>query len=575
MSTNPFDDDAGKYLVLAGGGRRFSLWPADLAVPGGWRVALASSARVDCLSFVESQPAGRALGGARAAGDRVHDLVARHAERTPDALAVVGGEIRLTYAELDVRAARFAAHLAADGVGPGAMVGVHLPRDAGMVVALLAVLKAGAGYVVLDTTFPGARLAGMAADAGVTTVIAEEEPDWLGQGLRVVRLRTTDGRDVAPPPAAATCDDDVACVMFTSGSTGRPKGVAAPHRAMVATLTGQDYAPFGPGTVWLQCSPGSWDAFVLELWGPLLNGGTCVLHPHGRPDPLLIAGLVAAHGVTAAYLSVSLFNVIVDECPGALDGVEDLIVGGEPLSPEHLSRLRARSPRIRLRNGYGPVECMVFLTTHPITPTDIADGRVPVGRPLAGKQYHLLDAGLRPVANGEVGEVYVAGEGMAHGYVGRPGLTAERFVADPWGAPGERMYRSGDLGRRRADGALELLGRSDDQVKVRGHRVELSEVRAVVCRHQAVSDAAVVAGGERDRELVCFYTCGTTTVPEADLRTHLAGLLPDYMIPARLVRLGHLPLTTSGKVDRGELARRARQALHVHDDSCGRFCVGV
>jgi amino acid adenylation domain-containing protein len=372
--------------------------------------------------------------------------------------------------------------------------------------------------------------------------------------------------------------DDTACVMFTSGSTGRPKGVAAPHRAMVATLTGQDYAPFGPGTVWLQCSPGSWDAFVLELWGPLLNGGTCVLHPHGRPDPLLIATLVAEHGVTAAYLSVSLFNVIVDECPGALDGVEDLIVGGEQLSPAHLARLLARSPGIRLRNGYGPVECMVFLATHPITPADIAAGRIPVGEPLAGKRYHLLDATLSPVADGATGEVYVAGEGMAHGYVGRPGLTAERFVANPLGAPGERMYRSGDLGRRRADGALELLGRSDDQLKIRGHRVEPNEVRSVASRHPAVSDAAVVATGatgDRERELFCFYTCGAGTVPEAELRAHLAGLLPDYMIPAGLVRLGHLPLTTSGKVDRGELTRRARQSLHVHDDSCGRFCVGV
>jgi amino acid adenylation domain-containing protein len=569
VASNPFDD-ADRFLVLAGAEQRFSLWPAGLAVPAGWRVALATSTRADCLSFVASQPpAPRDRGPA---GACVHDLVARQAERTPGALAVVGGDVRLTYADLDARAADLATHLAAAGVGPGAVVGVCLPRDSDLVVTLLAVLKSGAGYAVLDSTLPGARLAGMVLDAGITVVIAARRPAWLAPELTFLPPHPADGPGAAPPPAAG---GDVACVMFTSGSTGRPKGVVAPHRAIVATLTGQDYAPFGAGAVWLQCSPGSWDAFVLELWGPLCNGGTCVLHPHGRPDPLLIAALVAEHGVTVAYLSGSLFNVIVDECPGALDGVEDLIVGGEPLSPEHLARLRARSPGIRLHNGYGPVECMVFLTTHPITPADIADGRIPVGTPLANKRYHLLDAGLRPVADGEIGEVYGAGEGLAHGYAGLPALTAERFVADPSGPPGTRMYRSGDLGRRRADGALELLGRTDDQVKIRGHRVELGEVRVAVGDHPDVSAAAVVAGGDRARELVCFYSCGTDVVPEPELRTYLAGLLPDYMIPARLVRLGHLPLNRNGKVDRAELSRRAQQELHVHDASCGRFCVGV
>jgi len=569
--TNPFDD-ADECLVLADAEQRFSLWPANFAVPAGWRVALAASARADCLSFMESQPSGPASRDRGPAGACVHDLVARQAERTPDALAVVGGDVRLTYAELDARAARVAAHLGAAGVGPGAIVGVCLSRDTDLVVTLLAVLKSGAGYAVLDSTFPGARLAGMVVDAGISVVIAAQRPAWLAAELAFLRPDLIDGPVAAPPPAAG---GDVACVMFTSGSTGRPKGVVAPHRAIVATVTGQDYAPFGVGAVWLQCSPGSWDAFVLELWGPLCNGGTCVLHPHGRPDPLLIAALVAEHGITVAYLSVGLFNVIVDECPGALDSVEDLIVGGEPLSPEHLARLYARTPGIRLRNGYGPVECMVFLTTHPITPADIADGRIPAGRPLAGKRYHLLDARLRPVADGEVGEVYGAGEGLAHGYVGLPGLTAERFVADPSGPPGTRMYRSGDLGRRGADGALVLLGRSDDQVKIRGHRVELNEVRAAVCGHPAVSAAAVVASGELARELVCFYSCGAVVVPEPELRTHLAGQLPDYMIPTRLVRLGHLPLSRNGKIDRAELSRRARQELHVHDASCGRFCVGA
>ncbi|MEV5716979.1 amino acid adenylation domain-containing protein [Amycolatopsis mediterranei] len=571
VTGNPFDD-ADEFLVLADTAQRYSLWPADLAVPAGWRVALAAKTRAECLSFVNSQSHGPVPRERGLTGACVHDLVARQAERTPDALAVVGADARLTYAELNARADRVAAHLAAAGAGPGAVIGVCLPRNTDLVVTLLAVLKSGAGYAVLDSTLPGTRLAGMVGDAGITCVIAAERPAWLAEEPAFVRPDLVEGPVATPPPAA---DGDIACVMFTSGSTGRPKGVGAPHRAIVATLTGQDYAPFGAGAVWLQCSPGSWDAFVLELWGPLCNGGTCVLHPDGRPDPLLIAALVAAHGITVAYLSAGLFAVIVDECPSALDGVEDIIVGGEPLSPEHLARLHARTPGIRLRNGYGPVECMVFLTSHPITPADIADGSIPVGRPLAGKRYHLLDARLRPVADGQVGDVYGAGEGLADGYVGRPDLTAERFVADPSGPPGTRMYRTGDLGRRRADGTLELLGRSDDQVKVRGYRVELDEVRVAVCGHPAVSSAAVVASGEQLRELVCFYSCGTVAVAEPELRGHLAGLLPEYMIPTRLVRLGCLPLNRNGKVDRAELSRRARQELHVHDASCGRFCVGV
>ncbi|MEO3835461.1 AMP-binding protein [Nonomuraea sp. B10E8] len=460
----------------------------------------------------------------------MHEVFARQAARTPGRTALIGAGGRLTYAELDARASALAARLGADpGVRPGRLVGVRMERGAEFVVALLAVLKAGAGYLVLDPDFPEERLRAVVADAGAAAVL------------------TSSGLEPLPYDAR---HDGVACVMYTSGSTGRPKGVAAPHRAIVATVTGQDYAPFD--AVWLQCSPVSWDAFALELWGPLLSGGTCVLHPGQRPDPMVMARLAAEHQVTCMYLSSSLFNVIVDEYPGALAGVRHLIVGGEAPSPAHVGRALERHPGLRVSNGYGPVEGMIFMTTHPITP---GDGPVPIGTPLRGKRVHVLDARLRPVADGEVGELYAAGEGLALGYLGRPGASAERFVADPFGAPGERMYRTGDLVRRRA-GTLEYVGRADEQVKIRGFRVEPDEVASVLAAHPAAARVSVVAREDTpgERRLVAYVVPrpGHAVDGEA-LRAHAAAALPAFMVPSAFVVLEALPLTATGKLDRAAL----------------------
>ncbi|MET7699934.1 amino acid adenylation domain-containing protein [Streptomyces sp. NPDC005485] len=360
----------------------------------------------------------------------VHELVEERVRAFPDATALIDGDDHLSYAELDARAARFAGLLAGHGVRHGDTVGVYLERSAELVVTVLGILKAGAAYVILDPGFPAARLRAMAADAAVGAVVARRDTPLDGVEGRPVHPEDAPAAAPLPPGAVRVHPDDLACVMFTSGSTGRPKGIAAPHRAVVATLTGQDFASFGPGAVWLQCAPLSWDAFALELWGPLMSGGTCVLHPGRRPEPFVMARLVAEHGVTSMYLSSSLFNVIVDEYPTALAGLRELLVGGEALSPPHVARALERRPDLRLGNGYGPVECMVFLTVHPITPEDLhTGGPLPIGRPLAGKRLYVLDEGLRPVPDGEPGELYAAGAGLAREYCGRPGLTAERFVA--------------------------------------------------------------------------------------------------------------------------------------------------
>ncbi|GHG97216.1 non-ribosomal peptide synthetase [Streptomyces lanatus] len=494
--------------------------------------------------------------GATGALYGVHELFTAQARRTPAATALVYGDERLSYGELDARADRLAARLWARGARPGAAVGVFLERSADMVVALLGTLKAGAAHVLLDPDFPAERLRGMAADAQVTVVVSRRGTHQPIGAVGSVAVEDAEAVESLAPGTVEVRPHDPACVMFTSGSTGRPKGIVASHAAITGTLIGQDFASFGAGAVWLQCSPVSWDAFALELWGPLLNGGLCVLHPGQRPDPVVMAGLVERHAVTSLYLSASLFHVIVDEYPRALAGVRELIVGGEPLSPAHAARALERHPGLRLSNGYGPVEGMVFLTVHPVTAEEVRDGRpVPIGRPLAGKRLRVLDDRLRPVPDGETGELYTAGAGVALGYRGRPGLTAERFVADPYGPPGERMYRTGDLVRRRPDGVLEYLGRADSQVKIRGFRVEPGEVETVLAGHPGVVRAAVVARPDAtgDKRLVAYVVPRQRPLSKGELREYAARVLADYLVPAAFVLLDALPLTPNGKLDRAAL----------------------
>ncbi|PWW54814.1 non-ribosomal peptide synthetase [Actinokineospora spheciospongiae] len=474
------------------------------------------------------------------------DLVERHT--TGDALAFDG--TRVTYAELNARANRLARHLLAHGVRRGDVVGVLLERGVEFAVAVVAVAKAGAGYTVLDPDFPDQRLAVVVEDTGVGVVVTDST-----SAARVC----VPTLDIARVPALSEANlnlpispDDVACVMFTSGSTGRPKGVVASHRALVGSLLGQDYATFGPDEVFLQCSPVSWDAFSLEFWGALAFGGLCVLHPGQRPEPAVVERLVGEHGVTMLQLSSSLFNFLVDETPAAFEGVRIAFTGGEAASAVHVARVLARFPDLVVANGYGPAESMGFTTTH-VVPADV-EGSVPVGRAVVNKRAYVLDAHLRPVLPGVVGEVYLGGVGLARGYAGRPGTTAERFVADPHGEPGERMYRTGDFARWTADGVLDFVGRADDQVKIRGFRVEPGEVEAAFAKHDAVAQVAVVAWKtEGEPARLVAYVVPRAAVSGRDLRTWAAGALPEHLVPAAVVLLDRMPITNNGKLDRGQL----------------------
>ncbi|HEY1569876.1 MAG TPA: amino acid adenylation domain-containing protein, partial [Pseudonocardiaceae bacterium] len=488
----------------------------------------------------------------------VHTLVAAQATARPDATALVHEDRRVTYRELNAEANRLAHHLIARGVGRGSTVAVCLPRGVPQVTAVLAVLKAGAAYLPLDPDHPAGRLAELVTLAGAhhtvvdATTGVEVSATLPGPLVDLDAEYATVAAAPATDPAAIAGPADPMCVMFTSGSTGTPKGVVLPHRAVAATLLDQRYLVFGGDETWLQCSPLSWDACALELFGALLSGATCVLQTGQVPDPAEIVALIAAHRITTLYLSSSLLNHIVDEHPDAFDGVRQVSTGGEAVSPAHVRLLLARYPALRLVNGYSPLESTIFTLTHDITLQDTDLRGIPLGRPVRGKRAVVLDRWLRPVPSGTPGELYLTGDGLAHGYLGQPGLTAQRFVACPFGAPGERVYRTGDLVRQSRDGVLEFLGRIDDQVKIRGFRVEPTEVATTLARHPAVRRVEVVVRPDtRGEDCLVAYSVADAT-PE-DLRAFAAAVLPTHLVPAAIVVLAELPRTPNGKLDRAVL----------------------
>ncbi|WP_189978574.1 non-ribosomal peptide synthetase [Streptomyces termitum] len=504
---------------------------------------------------------------AAAVGTPVHALFEDRAARTPHATALRSGDHGddlLDYGTLDERANRLAHHLGALGIGRGDTVAVLTERGPDLVTALLAALKAGAAYTLLDPAFPADRLARATADSGAALLVTHRGATPPFPVARHLDLDTDAAAVAARPghaPGVPVTGDDLACVMFTSGSTGRPKGVAVPHRALTTTYLGQDYARFGPDEVWLQSSPVSWDAFALELYGALAFGGTCVLQPGSRTDPQAVAALTRRHGVTQLQLSASLFNFLLEELPDTYDGLRTAFTAGERASVTHVAKALDQYPGLVVANGYGPVESLGLTTCHRAAPEDTTGTSIPIGRALRGKGVHVLDAALRPVPDGTTGELYASGGGLALGYLGRPALTAERFVASPHGAPGERLYRTGDLGHRTPDGVLEITGRADEQIKIRGFRVEPGEIEDALTRHPAVASAAVTVHEPAPGDLrLAAYVTAAGDAPDPDaLLDHLARLLPEHMVPATLDVLAALPLNANGKTDRRALPAPAER----------------
>ncbi|MGW8776039.1 amino acid adenylation domain-containing protein, partial [Streptomyces sp. NPDC055794] len=494
------------------------------------------------------------------------ELLAARAARTPDHEAVVFEGASLTYAELDARAGRLAAALAARGAGPERFVAVAVPRSAELVVALVAVVRSGAAYVPVDPGYPADRIAHILRDAGamlvLTTRDAEERLPQDGTPRLLLDDPAASPESAATAPVAAPAPDHPAYVIYTSGSTGRPKGVVVSHRAIVNRLAWmQDTYGLEPSDRVLQKTPSGFDVSVWEFFWPLIQGATLVVaRPEGHLDPAYLADTVRRAGVTTLHFVPSMLDVFLREPSAAsLSGLRRVFCSGEALSAELRARFRAVSD-VPLHNLYGPTEAAVDVTYWPCA-EDTGDGPVPIGRPVWNTRMYVLDAALRPVPVGVPGELYIAGVQLARGYLGRPGLSAERFTADPHGAPGSRMYRTGDLARRHHDGSLDYLGRADHQVKLRGFRIELGEIEAALVRQPEVAQAAVVLREDRpgDQRLVGYTVPAPGAEADAALLTaRLRELLPGYMVPAAFVTLPELPVTPNGKLDRRALPAPAR-----------------
>jgi amino acid adenylation domain-containing protein len=486
----------------------------------------------------------------------VAELIAARAARAPDAVAVETDSGSLRYGELVERAGALAGRLRACGVGPERLVAVALPRSADLVVAVLAVLFAGGGYVPLDPNAPAGRLEHMLADSGVDAVLTSAEHRAR---LPVTTATVLDVVDTATAPAAATHPaprpGNVAYVIYTSGSTGLPKGVAIEHRSLTNYVRWLvDAVGLGPDDRVLASSAPTFDAFGIELFPPLVAGGTVVVLPDtGGPDPDVLLGFAAARRVTMLAVVPTVLRMLV-ESP-LLDGctsVRQVVCGGEQLTGALAERFAARLP-VPLHNVYGPTEATIDVSGHTVRPTDRYTGPVPIGRPVAGARLYVLDDAGELAPAGAVGHLHVGGVPVGRGYPGHPALTAERFVPDPFGPPGARLYRTGDLVRW-TGAVLTYVGRVDAQVKVRGVRIEPGEIEAVLRADATVRDAVVLVREDQpgDQRLVAYVVPTAGFQPEP-LRAALRRSLPHTMMPAAIVALAQFPTTSSGKLDTAAL----------------------
>jgi amino acid adenylation domain len=482
------------------------------------------------------------------------------AARAPDAPAVVDGTVSLSYAELDAWSDRLAARLAMAGIRPGDRVGVCLVRSPGLIAALLAVLKAGAAYVPLDRAEP--RIAAMLADARPSAVVCapQDAPLLSKHGIRL--LHPADDRADSATSAHRAWrrpeghPEDLAYLMYTSGSTGLAKAVMVEHRNVTNLVTEPGYVRITPADRLLQLAPVTFDAATFEIWGALLNGACLVLAPPRGLCAADLRELVQDSRITVLWLTAALFHQQIDQEMETFRGLHTVLAGGDVLSVRHVRTLRETLPECRIVNGYGPTETTTFACCHLVGQDEELTRAVPIGRPIQNVTARVLDPGLREVPVGEAGELCIGGAGVSRGYWARPELTAERFVADPFGPdPDGRLYRTGDLARQRPDGVIEFLGRMDDQFKLRGYRIEPGEIENVLAGFPGVRQAAAALRTNHlgDRRLVAWVVLACTAVDRRALRRFAAERLPGHMVPSVFVPVESLPVTRNGKVDRPAL----------------------
>ncbi|CAM5333350.1 MULTISPECIES: non-ribosomal peptide synthetase [Streptomyces] len=484
-------------------------------------------------------------------------LISHYARTTPDALAVTDGETTLTYAGLEAAARDFAQVLRERGIRPGDAVGVLLPHSVPTVVTQLAVWCAGGHYVPLDPDYPPPRIATMLETAGaVLTVGSKDLTEAAGiPGDRALLPPAGSEQAGDATPFAEYDPDAVAYVMFTSGSTGRPKGVAVTHRGIAGLAHRPEYVTITPRDRVLFHSPVTFDASAFEVWGALANGAAVAVSTADRLSPTGLARDAERLGATVTVLTTALFHHLAARRSPLFGVLRGVLAGGEALSAQHARSVLRAHPWLELVNGYGPTEATTFATAHRVTDAD-CDGPPPIGRPVAGTTAYVMDEHGEPVAPGVRGELWLGGPRLALGYVGQPDRTAERFVDHP--AAG-RLYRTGDVVSARPDGTLDFHGRTDDQIKVRGFRIEPGEIEHALREHAGVADAAVVVQrpAPDDARLVAFVVPEDGAAPgAAALRAHLEERLPAHLVPNVWGFVDALPMTGVGKVDRRALAER-------------------
>ncbi len=484
------------------------------------------------------------------------------ANEHPNAVALVYGDVELTYNELNGRANRLAHRLRLAGVETETLVACCLDRSVEMIVAFLAVLKAGGAYVPLDAAYPKARRDLILEDTSNPLILTTKS---LASSLRPNDpsgiIFVDDESEGSPateqnlqPTAGPT---NLAYVLYTSGSTGRPKGVMVEHRGIVRLVRNTNYCHFGPDETFLQFAPPSFDASTFEIWGALLNGSRLVLIPKESSSLADLISAVCKHGVTTLWLTAGLFHLMVEEHPNDLQTLRQLLAGGDVLSPRHVRLFLQHAPATTLINGYGPTENTTFTCCHIMHAGDSFSDSIPIGKPISNTRVYILDENMNPVAPGETGELYAAGDGVARGYLNDPNTTAAKFLTDPFAQePHERMYRTGDLARWRPDGTIEFLGRMDSQLKILGHRIEPGEIEAVLHRNGHVKQTCVIARTENgSKRLIAYFVPSESGPTPEQLREFAASHVPQHMVPAFFVAVQSFPLSENGKVDRAALAK--------------------
>jgi amino acid adenylation domain-containing protein len=491
----------------------------------------------------------------------LHQLFEEQVRKSPDKIALCCDARSISYAELNTRANQLANYLRQKKVRPETLVGVCMQRSIGMVTAILAIIKTGGAYVPMDPDYPPARIATLLADAGIELLITQSDllaglPDIDGLDLFCWDNPPEDmNRFSSGNIDHGTANDNIVYLMYTSGSTGTPKGVAVTHQGVVRLVKTTNYIDFNPEDRILQFAPLSFDASTFEIWGALLNGCELYIYPGDKTALPELADFIHQNRISIVWLTSGLFRLFVDHYLDAFNGVRILLAGGDTLSPPHVKKFNATYPDCRLINGYGPTENTTFTTTFPIAPEETHGPSVPIGKPIANTRIYIADAYGSLVPPGIAGEILIGGAGLARGYWRNPDLTAERFIPDGFGnIPGQRLYRTGDIGRWLPDGNIEFLGRMDEQIKLRGFRVELGEIEAAISGYPGLNDVVVTLREDTagDKRLAAYFTTQKDAAAQS-LRAHLQDILPTYMIPSYFLKLDSLPLTPNGKIDRTAL----------------------